>query len=378
MIDKEELLEFYTNLKEKKEEGKKIIAYMSHDNIPEELIDAAGYIPLNLIFAGNDDLMNVSHDYLPPSTCGFAQSCIGLFSIKPSHFKFLDLIDYFIVSNHCVSNICAAEIITKYFDIPRLNFYVSYSISENSAQYFESELLDLKEQLENIKKDTIDDQELFQSIEKYNNFKKKLLNINNFPIDGKTKLEIFQKALLHGPDFSSELDEIINKYENEQPQISNNLKNLILTGCSVFINDFLIDLIEEGGGNVIHFDTWIGDNYFSQIFQDEILKSEKNPLKLLVHRFMNNVEGDHIIPNFLENKVAKLEKLVQTYKKQIGKQIGILNHIIKFCDHFSINSHFLKEQLQQKGIPVLNLERDYSKSARGPLETRIHAFLEML
>ena len=159
---------------------------------------------------------------------------------------------------------------------------------------------------------------------------------------------------------------------------SNNLKNLILTGCSVFINDFLIDLIEEGGGNVIHFDTWIGDNYFSQIFQDQILKSEKNPLKLLVHRFMNNVEGDHIIPNFLENKVAKLEKLVQTYKKQIGKQIGILNHIIKFCDHFSINSHFLKEQLQQKGIPVLNLERDYSKSARGPLETRIHAFLEML
>jgi len=27
---------------------------------------------------------------------------------------------------------------------------------------------------------------------------------------------------------------------------------------------------------------------------------------------------------------------------------------------------------------VLNLERDYSRSAKGPIETRIQAFLEML
>ena len=37
-----------------------------------------------------------------------------------------------------------------------------------------------------------------------------------------------------------------------------------------------------------------------------------------------------------------------------------------------------KNQLQEKGIPVLNLERDYSRSARAALETRVHAFLEML
>ena len=41
-------------------------------------------------------------------------------------------------------------------------------------------------------------------------------------------------------------------------------------------------------------------------------------------------------------------------------------------------SAHLKNQLQEKGIRVLNLERDYSKANRGQLSTRIEAFLEMM
>ena len=141
MMNLELLADYYEYLRKKKAEGKKIIAFMAHDNIPEEMIDAAGFIPLNLIFGGNDDLMNSSHDYLPISTCAFAQSCIGIFSLKPNEFRFLDLIDYFIVSNHCVSNICAAEIIVKYFNISRLNFYISYTQDDNALKYYKLELL---------------------------------------------------------------------------------------------------------------------------------------------------------------------------------------------------------------------------------------------
>ena len=136
MENLEFLLEYYTALKEKKEEGKKVIAFISHDNIPEELIDAAGFIPLRLIFAGNDELMDASHDFLPPSTCSFAQSCIGAFSIKPNNLKFLDLIDYFIVSNHCVSDICASEVISKYYNIPQLKFYSLYEEKFQIYLYF--------------------------------------------------------------------------------------------------------------------------------------------------------------------------------------------------------------------------------------------------
>ncbi|MFX1238796.1 MAG: 2-hydroxyacyl-CoA dehydratase, partial [Promethearchaeota archaeon] len=126
MNNSELLLDYYEYLREQKiKENKKIVAFMGHDNIPEELIDAAGMIPLRMMFAGNDELMNISNNYLPPSTCSFARSCIGLFSSKPSAYKFLDLVDYFIVSNNCVSDVCCSEIITKYFNVPRLDFFLS-------------------------------------------------------------------------------------------------------------------------------------------------------------------------------------------------------------------------------------------------------------
>ncbi|MFW9899113.1 MAG: 2-hydroxyacyl-CoA dehydratase subunit D [Candidatus Thorarchaeota archaeon] len=378
MPNLELLSNYYTYLKAKKAEGKKIIAYIAHDNIPEEIIDAAGFVPLNMIFAGNDELMNSSHDYLPPSTCSFAQSSIGLFTQRPAGFNFLELIDYFLVSNHCVSDICASEIITKYFSIPRLNFYIPYFLKENALKYYRLELLDLKRQLENIKGNEIKEEDLNESIKKFNNFKKKLLEVSNLEIKGKNKLYIFQEAMLYGPDFIFELNNIIQKYKILPTQTSNNLKDIIFTGCSIFINDYLIDLIEESGGNIVYFDTWIGDNYYSQILDDVILNSKENPLDLFVYRFQNNKSGDHIVPNYLENKVTKIETIFKKYKQKMGRKLGVINHIIKFCDHISINSAFLKEKLQKKKIPILNLERDYSRANRGQLSTRIEAFLEMI
>ncbi|MFX1377330.1 MAG: 2-hydroxyacyl-CoA dehydratase family protein [Promethearchaeota archaeon] len=376
MENLEFLSEYYVFLKGKKEEGKKVIAFISHDNIPEELIDAAGFIPLRMIFAGNDELMDASHDFLPPSTCSFAQSCIGAFSIKPENYRLLELVDYFIISNHCVSDICASEIITKYFNIPPLKFYVSYTKTENSLKYFKLELLDLKEKLENLKGSKIDNHDLYDSILKYNEFKKKLSELGNLSIQGSQKLKILQRALLYGPEYLPQLEDFFHNQSNSQP--TNNSKDILLTGCSIFINDYLNDLIEQGGGNIVFFDTWIGFNYYSQILEDSKIDSSNDSIDLLVSRFKNNIYGDHSVPNFLETKILQIEEFHNNYLKTTGKKVGVINHIIKFCDHMSIMSSHLKNRLQDKGIRVLNLERDYSRANKGQLSTRIEAFLEMI
>lgn len=377
MDDIELLAEYATYLKERKSEGKKIIAFMTHDNFPEELIHAAGFIPLRLIFAGNDDLMNISHEYLPPSTCCFAQTCIGLFKLNLSRFDFLNLIDYFFVSNHCVSDICTSEIITKYFDIPRLNFYIAYTDSDYSVKYYKLALLDMKKQLEEIKGSVISNADLFESIKKYNDFKIKLSKINDLFHNGFNKLAIFHKAMLYGPIISSELDKIIEEQVNKKEKWEKDKIDIILTGCSLFIGDNLIDLIEKSKGNIIHYDTWIGEQYFSQLFSEEILSSSNNPIDLLTERFKNNSRGDHLVPNFLENKIELIKALYDKYHEETGKQPMVINHVLKFCDHMSIFQNIVKEKLQEMGIKVLNLERDYSGGNKGQLMTRIEAFMEM-
>ncbi len=378
MLDPILLPDFSLFLKEKKQEGVKIIAFLAHDNIPEELIDAAGFFPLRMMFGGNDELMEASHDFLPPSTCAFAQSCIGLFSTKPNNFSFLDLVDYFIVSNHCVSDVCASEIITKYFNISRLNFYVPYMTDESSLKYFKLELQNLKEKLEDIIGEKISDEKLSESIKKYNDFKKKISQVNDLEILGSEKLKIIQKAILYGPTFQPDLEKYIEEVKTLPPQNLGLSKDLLFTGCSIFINDNLVDLIEEGGGNIVYFDTWIGNHYYSQVIDDDSINSKKNPLDLLVLRFKNNTYGDHSVPNFLQQKVSLIENYSINYTKKTGKKLGVFNHIIKFCDHISLMSSFLKNELQEKGIQVLNLERDYSRANRGQLSTRIEAYLEMM
>ena len=378
MVDPILLPDFSLFLKEKKQEGVKIIAFLAHDNIPEELIDAAGFFPLRMMFGGNDELMEASHDFLPPSTCAFAQSCIGLFSTKPNDFRFLDLVDYFIVSNHCVSDICASEIITKYFNISRLNFYVPYMTDESSLKYFKLEIQNLKEKLEDIIGENISDGKLFESIKKYNDFKKKISQVNDLEILSSEKIKIIQKAILYGPTFLPDLERYIEEVKTSPPQPLGLSKDILLTGCSIFINDNLIDLIEEGGGNVVYFDTWIGNHYYSQVTDDDTINSNNDPLDLLVLRFKNNAYGDHSIPNFLQQKVSFIENYAKNYKKKTGKKLGVFNHIIKFCDHISLMASFLKNELQERGIQVLNLERDYSRANRGQLSTRIEAYLEMM
>ncbi|MBN1800661.1 MAG: 2-hydroxyacyl-CoA dehydratase [Candidatus Lokiarchaeota archaeon] len=380
MNDTELLLEYYEYLKEQKIQGnKKIVAFMGHDNVPEELIDAFGMIPLRMMFAGNDELMNISNDYLPPSTCSFAQSCIGLFSSKPNAFKFLDLVDFFIVSNHCVSDACCSEIITKYFNIPRINFFVSYTQTTEALKYLKLELLDLKEQLEKISGKAISSEEIIASLKKYDIFKKKIAKLHDLKIRSAEKLKLIQKAILYGPAFSDEISKILQKLEKTDFQEhENNVVSIIFTGCSIFIGDYLIDLIEDSGGNVVFFDTWIGSNYYSDVLQESDYTNVQDPIDLFVKRFAENLQGDHFVPNFLENKVNFLDNLVKKYAKKDNGKVGVINHIIKFCDHINIFQTFLKQKLQDRDIRVLNLERDYSRSNRGQLSTRIEAFMEMM
>ncbi|TFG23138.1 MAG: 2-hydroxyacyl-CoA dehydratase, partial [Promethearchaeota archaeon] len=249
--------------------------------------------------------------------------------------------------------------------------------NENSVKYFELELMDFKKQVEKFVDTKISNENLLESIKKYNNFKTKLIELNSLNVKGSEKLRVIQTAMLYGPSYRGKVIEFIEKNRDNQEEFSN-LKDVILTGCSIFLNDYLIDLIEQAGGNVYFFDTWIGNHYYSQIFDDEKLNSSQNPYSLLIERFKKNKLSDHSVPNFLENKIRKIEEINGKYKENNSHDLGVINHIIKFCDHFSMLSSYFKEKLQKKGFQVLNLERDYSRANRGQLSTRIDAFLEML
>ncbi|MFW6284552.1 MAG: 2-hydroxyacyl-CoA dehydratase, partial [Desulfosalsimonas sp.] len=57
---------------------------------------------------------------------------------------------------------------------------------------------------------------------------------------------------------------------------------------------------------------------------------------------------------------------------------GVILEHIKFCDIWGIEAAPIAERIKAAGIPVLNLEREYSATGEGQLKTRVQAFIESM
>ena len=71
-----------------------------------------------------------------------------------------------------------------------------------------------------------------------------------------------------------------------------------------------------------------------------------------------------------------MDDIVTLYKKSGAK--GVINYTLNFCTPYLVESHKVKQRLDAEGIPLLNLESDYSMGDMEQLRTRIQAFVESL
>ena len=57
---------------------------------------------------------------------------------------------------------------------------------------------------------------------------------------------------------------------------------------------------------------------------------------------------------------------------------GVLHYSLQFCQPYQGESIPFEKGLEEEGIPVLNIETDYSQEDMGQLKTRIEAFIERI
>ena len=90
---KEHLKNRPLELKQAHENGTKIFGYVPGGFMPEELVYAAGAIPVGLVNAGNSDAVAESASYLPRWIDTFCRSQIGHYMLEEdSLYKLIDLL----------------------------------------------------------------------------------------------------------------------------------------------------------------------------------------------------------------------------------------------------------------------------------------------
>lgn len=366
MIPKIDLERVYNRLSELKSTGKKIIGVFPHTLIPDELIYAAGAIPLKLALGGDDHLTAIGTEYLTQATCPFARGCIGYFD---QSFPIYTLIDTFIGGNFCNGDLTASEMIIKFFKIPWLRITFPTTAQQFSLKFLKQEYLKLKESLESLMGIQILPEDLFAAIEKYNKLRASLLNLNllmNEPTSlmGEDLHNLVHLLFLLGPD---EALQIIANLKIETDTSSGNRIPILLSGSGIALGDDLIHVIEDLNARVVINDSWTGIYQYNEKIT---YAPEEDPIDALTTHYLLKNESARMVPNV--RRIPRVLKLVKEFNIK-----GVINHILKFCDPYIAHRIKFKTDLQEADIPVLELERDYSTSLE-QLKTRIGAFLEMI
>ncbi|MHA1820203.1 MAG: 2-hydroxyacyl-CoA dehydratase subunit D [Promethearchaeota archaeon] len=367
---------------EQKAEGKKVIAFLSHEFLPVELIEAAGAVPLPLIFAGDEDKMTAGGDLLNPNVCSYARSILGYFkeNAEYGNYRFLSKVDGVISTNFCTSNILIPEAIIKNFgnhgrdeEIRNFEFFMPYLQRPKHILYYKEQLDQLYKNLLEFTGNSHNPQDFKDTIVKYTKFKQTLVDLYKHEISGVDQLKIIQKALLFGPNYI-DLKSIEDVPKRDFKKVNN---KVILSGCAPFIGDNIVELIEEGGGNVVYNNTWIGNLIeYSIIDTNKIngsINIKEQVINALGENFRNHSASSHCIPNFQDYYVKELYKI----SERVGTK-AVINLIIKFCDEIGMERQDIKDKAADLGLKMLNLEKDYSQEIMGQLRTRIEAFIEML
>lgn len=366
LIRKIDLEMVYNRLSDLKSTGKKIIGVFPHTLIPDELIYAAGAIPIKLVLGGDDHLTAIGTEYLTQATCPFARGCIGYFD---QSFSIYSLIDAFIGGNFCNGDLTASEMITKFFKIPWLRVTFPTTIQPFSLIFLKREYMRLKESLEVLLETQILPEDLFAAIEKYNKLRVSLFDLNRLmkePISlmGTDLHNLMHLLFLLGPD---EVFQIIDSLEMKPNNSAVGRIPILLSGSGIALGDELISVIEELNARVVVNDSWTGIYQYNEKIT---YSSAEAPIDILANYYLLKNESARMVPNV--RRVPRVLKLIKEFNIK-----GVINHILKFCDPYIAHRIIFKTSLQDADIPVLELERDYATSLE-QLKTRIGAFLEMI
>lgn len=90
----------------------------------------------------------------------------------------------------------------------------------------------------------------------------------------------------------------------------------------------------------------------------------------LARRYMKN-NCACFTPN--QGRIDDIIRLAREYQVD-----GVIDCNLKFCGLYDIEKFNVTKALKEAGIPILNLETDYTDTDAEQLRTRVGAFVEML
>lgn len=356
-------------LREFKEKGGKIVGVLCNF-VPEEMILAAGAIPIRLAFGFSETILT-AEEYLPRNFCPLLKSSFGSFiEFNP----LFDLVDVVVIPTSCDGKKKLGELVAPHKPVWILE--VPHCTNTQQARdLWLKEIHLFGKRLKDLTGKKVTRSNLNKSIDLVNT--KRAVIRRLYEARRKDPALWGRDALLvTSLSYFDEINRFIERthilcqeLEKHDSFAKITTPRIMITGSPLVAPTWKIPvIIEESGGVVVMDDLCTG----TKGYWDPV---ERTPFAM-----------DHLIPiadRYLMNtcacftpntaRVVRLKQFSEDWRID-----GVIYHVSQACHTYGMEQRNVNREFETLDIPVLNIETDFSQEDVEQIRTRVEAFLEMI
>lgn len=347
----------------KRETGKKIVGVFCCD-VPEELVHAAGMVPVRIMGEHEDPTEASLH--LPINVCPYPKSCFDQ-ALKGKY----DYLDGLVVPNVC-------DIVRAIYGFWKMSLKVPFvyflevpqKTGARAAEFFAGELAKFKRALEDFSGQPISNAALRHSIEVYNQDRALLHRAGEMRRASPPQLSAVQMQEMVLSSMLMPKEEHCRRMLAQLREAAAGDPALgavrLFLSASMLDDTDLVEVIEECGGHVVADDMPTGSRYYCHP-----VKPQGDPLAALADRYLNHVACPRkMLP---QDRFEHVRRMLQG-----AHAAGAIIHNLKACDCHLYEYPYMKQRLEEEGLPVLFFRGEETAAEREQIRDNIEAFIEML
>ncbi|MHA1786121.1 MAG: 2-hydroxyacyl-CoA dehydratase subunit D [Candidatus Helarchaeota archaeon] len=369
LVFKEDIFQSYINQAQK--DKKPIFGYYC-TSIPLELLDSGGILPVRIRGVGATDT-SLADSVVSKYNCPFIRCTLNL----ALQHKF-DYLSGLLITNNCDHCRRMYDVWNYKIIEDKKKFFLGYisnphKVSENARKWINDEYNMFKEKLEEFIGRKITNEQLRESIKKFNEARQVLFQLHELRAESKPRLtskEFYGAAIAYSQmpveEFIPQAAELLERAQSRAP-IEKYQSRLMLIG-SVLDSPAFYDIFEEYNSTVVSDELCFGLRNC-----DRLVDEKGDPLKTLSKFYYEECR----CPKMMDQFHVRLEGILEQVKKH--EITGVVLQRIEFCDLHGVANAMLKNKLEKEyNIPVLNIDKEYLPGDVARLKTRVEAFIERI
>lgn len=359
-------------VKELKDKGVPIVgSYCTY--FPQELAMAMGAASVSLCSTSDETIAEAEKE-LPKNLCPLIKSSYGFARTdKCPFFYFSDVV---VGETTCDGKKKMYEYMAEFKETYLME--LPNTQREDALVLWRNEMIRFKEYLEKHFETTITEDDIRKAIKVNNEARLALRNLYGVmkhdpaPITG---YDLFK--VLYGSTFkldrsliAGEVNALVEKIEKEykEGKMQPKKPRILVTGCPLGgATEKVICAIEDNGGIVVTYENCSGAKAIDKMVDED----DPDVYGALARRYLD-IGCSVMTPN--PNRLELLGRLIDEYKVD-----GVVEMTLQACHTYNVESFGIRKFVnEEKKLPYISVETDYSQADIGQLNTRITAFIEML